>query len=182
MPNISAHMSVADYLAKKLNIDDPNFIIGNLLPDLEQDKTKSHYKIQGKLYLVPNISYVEKILDLKDKTNLGILTHLLLDSYYLDYLTEKYPNIDVFDGMTLYKGYDYINQDIINHFNLDVDKIINILLNISEEKYIYKRDKNIKSLKGKEKGNLEILEKDDFIKFLDQVIPKIEEDIVFYVK
>jgi len=181
MPSISAHMSVAQVLSNKLNINDSNFIIGNLLPDLEKDKTKSHYKIQGKLYLVPNIPYVEKTLDLKDKTNLGIFTHLLLDSYYLDYLTEKYPNIDVFEGDTLYKDYDYLNEDIINYFELDVDNIINILNTIKEEKYLEKRDKNINSLKGKEKGLLQILDKNDFIKFLKDTIPKIEEDIKFYI-
>lgn len=181
MPSISAHMIIAQELSKRLKINDPNFIIGNLLPDLEKDKTKSHYKIQGKLYLVPNIPYVLKLLDLKDKTNLGILTHLLLDSYYLDYLTIKYPNIDVFEGITLYKDYDYLNEDMIKHFNLDVDNIIKILSTIKEEKYLEKRDKNIKSLQGKEKGILQLLNKDEFIKFIETTIPKIEDDIKFYI-
>ena len=46
MPSMSAHMAIACTLSKKINVNEIDFIKGNLLPDLYDDKMKSHYKIK----------------------------------------------------------------------------------------------------------------------------------------
>ena len=107
MPNISAHMVIAKLVSEKLNITSDDYIRGNLLPDII-DKEDSHHKIQSKMYLIPNIDYFIKELDLTKDINIGYLTHLMLDKYYLIYLENKYPNNIVFDN-GIYIDYDYIN-------------------------------------------------------------------------
>ena len=103
MPNMSSHMAVAKRVSEILDINDKDFIIGNILPDLYNDKKKSHYKIMGDFYLIPDIDYYIKNFDLNSNLNLGYLTHLLLDKYYLeDYLEKKIPGVDVFDDDIIY--------------------------------------------------------------------------------
>lgn len=182
MPNASGHLAIAKVVSDKLHIVDENYIKGNLIPDLAVDKVKSHYKIQGKMYMIPNIPYLQKHMDLKDKTNLGILTHLLLDKYYLEeFLPPRYPNLDVFNGPALYKDYDILNKDIVEYFHLDVDELERILSTITEEEYQPKLELNIKCLHLNETGKTTILEKDDYIKFLDEVSTKIVEEIKDYI-
>ena len=179
MPNISSHMAIAVKVSERLNITSDDFIIGNLLPDLEEDKVKSHYKIQGKFYLIPDINYVVKNLDLNNKTNLGILTHLLLDKYYLEeYLYKNVPNIDVFKSKIVYKDYDILNKDIIKQFNLNIENIIKILSKINNIEYKEKLNKNINYLLLNETGTTTYLDKDKFIRFLDDISIRISEEIV----
>ena len=178
MPSISGHLTIAKFVSDKLQIVDSDFIKGNLIPDLEKEKIKSHYKIQGTKYLIPDIEYVKNNLDLKDKTNLGILTHLLLDLHFLeDYVTPKYPDLDVFDDGRIYHDYDILNKDIVSHFNLDVDKLEKDLREIKEERYQEKLEQNIRCLHLKEEGKTEILKKEEFIEFLEKVSPIIVEEI-----
>ena len=179
MPNMSSHMSIAKRVSEILDIDDKAFIIGNLLPDLEDDKRKSHYKIQGKLYLIPDIDRVEKELDLNDKTNLGILTHLLLDKYYLEDYLIRYPEVDVFLEKDIYKDYDIYNDRIVKYFDLDIDYLRSVLSEIKEKKYQEKLLKNINCLSIKEKGNTKYL-KEDFIDFLEDTSIRIANEIRKY--
>ena len=82
MPNISSHMIVAKLVSEKLNINDPDFIKGNILPDIVNND-QSHHKIQGEYCLIPNIDYFKRRLNLNKKLELGYFTHLLLDKYFL---------------------------------------------------------------------------------------------------
>ena len=178
MPNISSHMSVAKRVGELLNINDDNFIIGNLLPDLEEDKVKSHYKIRGKFYLIPNIDYIVNHLELDNPLNIGIFTHLLLDKYYLEeYLYEKVPNVDVFKNKLIYRDYDILNKDIVNYFDLDIDYLKNTLSKIKNEKYKNKLINNIDYLSLNKSGETTYLNKDEFIKFLSDISIKISEDL-----
>ena len=59
MPSVAAHMVVAKLISDKLNIEDPDFIKGNLLPDI-LDKELSHHKKQGKYYLIPDIQFFKE--------------------------------------------------------------------------------------------------------------------------
>ena len=176
MPSISSHMAVAKKVSEILHIDDPEFYRGNLLPDLYRNKVKSHYKIQGKKYLIPDTKYVKNNLDLKNKENLGILTHLLLDKYYLEEYLDSIED-DVFKNKKIYKDYDILNKDIIKYFNLDVEMITYILYNYDKDVDKLKLDSNLKCLRLKEDGKTIYLDKDKFIKFLDDISVRIAEEI-----
>ena len=129
MPNISAHMIVAVEVAKRLNINSDEFIKGNLLPDII-DMEDSHHKVQNGVYMVPDIEYFLQNLDFSKDLNIGYLTHLLLDKHYLsDYLGSLYPNTNIFLDGTIYKDYDYLNFLLVDRFELNIDKLENILNN-----------------------------------------------------
>ena len=82
MPSITPHMVVATEVAKILNINSEDFIRGNLLPDIIDIKN-SHHKVESGIYMIPDIDYFIKKLDLTNDLDLGYLTHLLLDKHYL---------------------------------------------------------------------------------------------------
>lgn len=176
MPNMSAHMAIAKRVSDALKINSDDFYKGNLLPDLYKDKIKSHYKIQGKIYLIPDINKVINSLDFNSKKNLGILCHLLLDKYFFDEYLPSIFDKDIFnsdDSKVIYKDYDILNKDIVEYFNLDVDYITKTLSNFEEDIEQDKLELNISCLRKVENGTTYYLDKDDFIKFLDEVSNKI---------
>ena len=179
MPNMSGHMAIAKRVSDILNIKDKDFYIGNLLPDLYLDKKISHYKIQGKKYLIPDTNYYINNKDLSNKKNLGYLCHLLLDKYYLEeYLMDIEDN--VFESDTLYKDYDILNKDIVKYFNLDVPYILDSLNYIEDDIEKSKLETNITCLQKNEVGQTYYLEKDKFIKFLDDISIIIAKEVEKY--
>ena len=111
MPSIAAHMICAKLVSDSLNINSDDFIKGNLLPDII-DKKDSHCKIKGKYYYIPNIEYFLENLDLSNKMDLGYLTHLLLDRYFLEeYIYEVVNGEEVFLSRIMYREYDIINYE-----------------------------------------------------------------------
>ena len=184
MPNMSGHMAVAKRVSEILNINDPDYYRGNLLPDLYADKVKSHYKIPGRIYLIPDIAKVVDSIDLSNKKNIGILSHLLLDKHYFEeYMPSKYDR-DIFNNgdKSIYKDYDILNKDIVEYFNIDVDYLTNILSEFDEDIELKKLDLNLKCLKINEDGKTTYLDKDDFIKFLSDISIVIAEEIKDYVR
>lgn len=180
MPSMSGHMAIAKKVSEILNINDREFYKGNLLPDLYQDKTKSHYKIQGTFYLIPDIKRVEKELDLKDIKNLGYLTHLLLDLHYLeDFLTPRFDH-DVFLDKALYNDYDILNKDVVEYFKLDREYITESMKDFSEDIVPNKLDLNLKCLYFDKEGETKYLKKDEYIKFLEDVSLTIADEIKKY--
>lgn len=177
MPSMSAHMAIATRLSEKLNVDKKDFIKGNLLPDLYDDKVKSHYKIQGKKYSVPDINKAIKSLDLSSSLYLGYLSHLLLDKYYFDDYLLKYDS-DLFKDKTIYSDYDIINKDIIDYFNLDVNYIKGLMKDFPKEINQKKIDKNLECLDYNIDKKTNILDKNNFLKFLDEISNKIYYDII----
>ena len=182
MPNMSSHMSVAKRVAEILKIDSKDFYKGNLFPDLHKDKRKSHYKIQGKIYEVPDIEFAKNNLDLNNPFNLGILTHLLLDKYYLEeYLTPRFKE-NVFDNCdVIYQDYDILNKKIIKHFKLNVKEIKKILIDYD---YIIDNDKlsfNINCLDIDKEGKTIYLNEKEFIDFLENTSLKITNEIKKYI-
>lgn len=180
MPNISAHMVVATEVGKRLGLISDDFIRGNLLPDII-DIEDSHHKIQSGPYLVPDIKYFLKHLDLSKDINIGYLVHLLLDKHYLeDYLTKLYPGKNIFLDEKVYKDYDYLNYKLVNKFNLDVDSIEKILTHynckISKEKLEY----NIGYLKQKKTGKTKYIDFDSFSQFLFNISKVISEELTNY--
>ena len=182
MPNMSGHMAVAKKVSEMLNITDKDFYKGNLLPDLYKDKAKSHYKIQGTKYLVPDIETVIKVKDLNKALDLGYLTHLLLDFHYLeDFLTPKYEE-NVFIGKNLYNDYDILNKDIVKHFNLDKEYIKSAMKDFDNDIEPSKLDLNIRCLEFEKDGETYYLDKDDYIKFLEDASITIAEELKKYLK
>ena len=182
MPNASGHLAVAECVADKLKIMDSDFIKGNLLPDLIKDKSISHYRIQGTKYLIPDMKRVKEDLDFKDKTNLGVLTHLLLDLYFNeDYVTIKYPDFDVFADGRIYQDYDILNRDVIAYFHLDVEKLEKILREITNPEYQEKLQECINYLHLDVKGNPQVLQREEYLQFLEEVSTRIAEEIKKYI-
>lgn len=180
MPNISAHMIVAKKVAKRLNINSDEFIKGNLLPDII-DMKDSHHKVQNGVYMVPDIEYFLQNLDFSKDLNIGYFTHLLLDKHYLsDYLGSLYPNTYIFLDGAIYKDYDYLNYLLVNRFELDIDKLENILsqydCKILEEKLKY----NIECLKQKKAGKTKYLNFESFASFLLEISDTISKELLDY--
>ena len=180
MPNISAHMIVAEKVAKRLNINSDEFIKGNLLPDII-DMEDSHHKVQNGVYMVPDIEYFLQNLDFSKDLNIGYLTHVLLDKHYLsDYLGSLYPNTNIFQDGTIYKDYDYLNFLLVNRFGLNIDKLENILsqydCKILKEKLKY----NIECLKQKKAGKTKYLNFESFASFLLEISDTISKELLDY--
>ena len=180
MPNISAHMVVAKEVSKRLNINSDEFIKGNILPDIIDIKD-SHHKVKNGVYMVPDIEYFIRNLDFTSDIDIGYITHLLLDKHYLnDYLGSLYPNTNVFLDGIIYKDYDYLNYLLINRFELNIDKIENILnqydCKIKEEKLKY----NIEYLKQKKEGKTKYLNYESFTYFLLEVSDTISKELLDY--
>lgn len=181
MPNISAHMIVGKEVAKRLKIESKEFIKGNLLPDII-DCDDSHHKIESGVYLVPDISYFLKELDLTDDLWKGYLVHLLLDKYYLEiYLSKKYKNKNVFLDGEIYKDYDYINKSLISEFNLDLNYFEKALSDykqkISEERLLYNKE----CLMQDKSGDLKYLDYESFSQFLIGISYVISQELSEYI-
>ncbi len=176
MPSIAVHMAVAKLVGEKINITDQLFIKGNLLPDII-NLDDSHHKIDGKYFLIPDISYFKEHLDLKNNLYLGYYTHLLLDKYFLEEYLPKYTtDINNFNNGTIYKEYDLINYEIVNEFNLDVDYLTKILSDYDVDVNKNILENNIKFLHSKNKGNTEYL-KSDIMEFIKDISNTIVNDI-----
>ena len=122
------------------------------------DIEDSHHKVQNDVYMVPNIEYFFQNLYFSKDLNIGYLTHLFLDKYYLnDYLCSLYPNTNIFLDGDIYNDYDYLNSLLVNMFRLDIDKLEKPLsqynCKILEEKLKY----NIECLKQKKEGKTKYL-------------------------
>ena len=180
MPSIAAHMICAKLVSNNMNINDPEFIKGNLLPDIIDIKD-SHHKMIGKHYYIPNIDYFINTLDLNNNLDLGYLSHLLLDKYFLEeYIYDEVNGEEVFLNKIMYREYDIINYRLLNNFNVDADYLNKILKDyevpINQEKY----NKNIKCLNlGNIDEDLRYLNVDSFSKFLieasNNIVKYLEE-------
>lgn len=167
MPSIAAHMICAKLVANELKIDDPEFIKGNLLPDII-DKKNSHKKIKGKYYYIPDIDYFINTLGLKDNLSLGYLSHLLLDKYFLEnYIYDIVHGEEVFLDRTIYKEYDIINYRLLKMFKTNINYLNSILKNFNVSVDENKYNTNIRSLNNIDtSNNLRYLNIDDFSRFL----------------
>lgn len=159
-------MICAKLVSNQLKINDPEFIKGNLLPDIIDNN--SHKKIKGKYYYIPDIEYFINTLDLTDNLYLGYLSHLLLDKYFLEnYIYNVVHGEEVFFSRIMYKEYDIINYEILRRFNINIDYLNSILkdfnIPINEKKY----NTNIRSLNNTDtSNNPSYLKIDSFSKFL----------------
>lgn len=170
MPGIVAHMTAAKLISTKLGIKDPDFIRGNLLPDiLPGSKEITHYRIEGKWYHIPDTNKYKEEHDLNNNLNLGYYTHLLLDKYFME---EFIPNIvkvkDVFKTGLMYTDYDNSNDKLIKKYKLNVQELLSILkfpdIEVDEERY----KKNIECLNIKGDTNTKLFKINEFEKFIEE--------------
>ncbi len=182
MPNIVAHYVCGKLVSKKLNINDKNYIKGNLYPDYV-DKNK-HYRIEGYMFEIPDVDTFMREEQMNDRTfKLGFLTHLILDRLFLEeyVINNIYSNLDkkinIFVPDKIYTDYTNISQRLLNHYNLNLDDIDNLMLR--EKEYIdfqkYKSDTEV--IRTCTSGELQYLDPNSFITFLDDSSEKIADYI-----
>ena len=179
MPSIAAHMVVAKLVAEKLKIKDPDFIKGNLLPDIIAKKD-SHHKIKGKYFYIPGLDYFKDNLDFNNSLNLGYYVHLLLDKYFLEeFVLENISNLDVFKNKIIYNEYNKINYQLVRKFELDVESLKEVLKKFEVSIDTDKLNYNLECLSIVDVGETTYLKFQDFSNFLyniSQVISKEIED------
>lgn len=181
MPNIVAHYIVGKLVQRKLNIDDSNYLRGNLYPDYVD--IRMHYRTNGKRFEVPDI---KKFIDENTFSNnyfmVGFLSHLILDKLFLDdYVIEHiYDKIDdkinIFESDKIYLDYTNISNRLLHHYHmnmLDIDKLM-LKENINLKKY----KENTEVIKyNMDDTKTSYLKFDDFIKFIDEAARKISDYI-----
>jgi len=182
MPSIAAHFACANLVARKLDIKDDDFYIGNILPDII-DLSDSHFKIRGNYYLIPDVDYFIEEYDLNNYQNLGYLTHLLLDKYFLEEFIPKfiidYKEKNLFVPNMIYQDYSNLNILIVRNFNLDLDYINSIMSDINVKLNNDKYNFNLKNINNKEiTDDLKVLNLETFVAFLDEVSLKIANTIL----
>lgn len=182
MPSIAAHLVVSKLVGNKLNNDSLEFIQGNVLPDIIKIED-SHCKINGKYYLIPDISASLRKSDIKDNDVLeGYLCHLLLDKYFLEeYIPnniKEYDSVNLFQENGIYKDYSLISKNLINKFEIDVEKVNHSFKNMDYlYDYIKLRD-NLSYLTYESNGETtRYIDFDNFSDFLIKVSDKIVNDI-----
>lgn len=173
MPSIASHFVCAKLVSDNLNVEVEDFYKGNILPDIIL-LDDSHHKIRGSFYLIPNIDYFVTKLDLTKDIELGYLCHLLLDKYFIEkFIPATIPNykeINIFSSEMIYSDYTIINYLLIEKFNLDIDFINKIMLEIPIDIDAKKYDKNLKCInQGKINEDLRCLNIDKYILFLEEI-------------
>lgn len=180
MPSIAGHMVVAKLVSEKLNIDDPDFTKGNLLPDIIL-KSNSHHKKKGTYYYVPNLEYFRNKLDLTNKLHLGYFVHLLLDYYFLEYYVLKnISDLNVFANKMIYNEYDKINYSLVKRFDLDVEYLKKILKNFPVEINQEKLEYNLQCLSLRKMEATKYLMFESFADFLDKISEVISKEVEEY--
>lgn len=181
MPGIVGHMVVAKLVGKRLGIETPEFIRGNLLPDIWNGEDP-HHKVQGKYFKIPDREFIRTTIRQGDDLSIGYCTHLLLDWHFLEeFVPEKIGNLNVFQERTIYTDYDRLNYPLVKRFALDTDELEKILYNmggdINREKLIY----NLNCLKMKEETKEpEYLKEGEFSTFLFDISKTISKEIEDY--
>ena len=180
MPSIASHIVTAKIISKNLDINDDNFIRGNILPDvISRDKRKTHHRINGKLFLVPDIDYFKKTLDFNNMLELGYYTHVLLDKYYLDdFLVNNVGNSNIFNNFAIYSDYSVINDMLIEKYKLDLKKLERTLLLLRKEGVDENLLKmNIAFLFNGQKHDTHYIDLEQYDRFLYDTSFKIAQDI-----
>lgn len=150
MPGFVIHIAIGqEYVKKHGHIDNyDEFIRGNILPDLTDDKSKTHY---GK---TPSYTNLKNFLDnnkIDTSLNQGIFLHLIADylfyNYYLDRSSKE----------ILHNDYDLINEELIKKYD------VVLLDEIKDNVFFKKGEPEILSLNIAEKviddvSNLDIYE------------------------
>lgn len=98
MPGILYHLAFAEEVyrnfSEQMKLDKVNFMAGNLIPDLANDKKASHYRKKASVngFFVPTMESVKKDLFVpSDSVKFGMYCHLYLDYYFIkDFLIPEF--------------------------------------------------------------------------------------------
>lgn len=149
MPGILYHLTFAKNAYENMHFEDVeskiNFFAGNLIPDLVEDKMKSHYRTNASIsgLFVPNMNDVKaELFDLSSPIKLGMYSHLYLDYYFIEHFlipsfiwdSEKkmvisrrnnkvWPYSEFFSPSGLYGSYSEINQLLLKNKDITTDEI-----------------------------------------------------------
>jgi len=181
-----SHFVCAKLISEQLGLDEQDFTVGNILPDLVQNQTCSHFKIQkGQIY-VPDVEFaVNSVINLDDTTR-GYLTHLMLDRRYLDTYVPQFgqhgDNVaELFSGDKIYADYSILNARLLEYFNLDKDKINEIMQHINTCGYPKDEASFIKNInqinRPKVDGKLRFINFDEYVTFLKKTSKEIAQEI-----
>ncbi len=106
------HIAVAqEFLRKNKENYNEEFIRGSILPDLTNDKSKTHY---GKSPAYTNLKKFLLENELSNNLNRGKFIHLITDylfyNYYLDKFSKEY----------IYDDYDKSNKKLLEKYNIKI--------------------------------------------------------------
>lgn len=175
-------MVVAKLVGDKLNINNPEFIKENLLPDVLNDKEDSHHKKNGKYFLIPDTDYFKNRFDLSDSLCLGYYIHLLLDKYFLeDFVPNNISNLDVFKEKIMYNEYDMVNYELVRRFGLDVPYLKSVLSVYPFPIDADRLKRNLDRLSITSTGETIYLNINDFANFLQVISITICKEVEIYV-
>lgn len=137
MASAIMHICVAKEINKILNLNEQDFFIGSIAPDLgkliNENKNKTHFIDSKNEFDQPNIeAFLKKYsIDKNNSYDMGYLVHLLTDKYYFrDYIPiyinnyiKKYniQNLTYTDLKNIiYNDYTRINTNLVNHYELNI--------------------------------------------------------------
>lgn len=110
------HIAIAqEYLRKNNKEYNRDFIKGAILPDLTNDKSKTHY---GKSPSYTNLKRFLLENEIKSDIDKGIFIHLITDYLFYNYYIEN------FSKQYIYDDYDISNKTLIYKYNVKlIDEI-----------------------------------------------------------
>lgn len=179
MPGIVAHMCVAKLVGEKLGINDSDFYLGNLLPDIiKGDKMDTHYKVQGKMFHVPDASAYLRTHSLEKSLEKGYYTHLLLDYYYMEEFLPSITNDrEVFQNKIVYHDYDNSNASLIKKFHLDVDYLKSVLQTHDDDIDLKRLKKNLSCLDIRGNDSMKLFSIEEFESFIEDSSRRIISEL-----
>jgi len=186
MPSTMSHFVCAKLISEELGLNHEDFTVGNILPDLVENQKRSHLKFKkGQIYL-PDVELAVKNIIQFDDTSLGYLAHLMLDRKYLDAYVPKFQqhgdNVpELFSGDKIYHDYSILNTPLLEYFEIDKDKINEIMKRINTGEYPKDEAsfiKNVKQInKPKVDGKLKFINFDEYVGFLKKTSNEIANDL-----
>ena len=106
------HIAIAqEYLRKNKKEYDEDFIKGAILPDMTDNKSKTHY---GKSPAYTNLKEFLLSNDLSDSLSKGKFLHLITDYLFYNYYLDTFSKKDIYDD------YDKSNKHLIEKYNVRV--------------------------------------------------------------
>ena len=193
MPNWNVHLEVGKRLNKKLNIDKDLFMLGNILPDINNGYVvKGISKILAHKYThytEDNMySYKNFYNEYKDKINntivLGYYVHLYTDFLFNNDFYNRVQNDIEHDKLRKIKQNDFKkfnNKFLNNKLDIDIDKClnnVNILKRISINKNDLELVINYLNNRKEEKLEYNFYTEKELEELLNKTVEKIYNEII----
>ena len=135
MACLAMHLAIAEkYLEKNPNENKEAFMIGAYLPDIEEDKIKSHYGIRMPIRCVKDmldskVDIIEcaKNTDLNNDLSKAVFLHLTTD--YLFYNFVYSPSLETKTPEQIknmmYQDFDFVTKHVLNKYKINIPQQIN---------------------------------------------------------